>query len=402
MEMMRTEGNINLATLDAVTLAALMAKRIAPHAAQYDRENRFASESIQLLQQSGYAALTVPQAYGGRGVGLYELVRAQERLAMGDGAVALSIGMSLIKIIGQVAKPTWPKPIYEKVMRAAVERGALVNSVASEPKLGSPSRGGKPETIAVPDGQGGWYITGHKTFASLAPILDFIIVTATLQDGSEAVGRFMIERGEGVIVKETWDSLGMRSTGSHDMLFERAYVAPEGLLSLTGGGGEAPSSPPSQKVPTQSPYFSLPVAAAYLGVAAEAHQAAVRFAAKRVPPALGYALTKVGSIRDKLAENERELRAARIMLYTTAQRVEADPTLQDDELKLDIYVAKHTITNNAISVVDRAMRIVGGFALASGGVLERAYRNVRAGLLHPPADDITSRVLAAWTIEANA
>lgn len=387
---------------DPLALADALAEQIAPRAAEYDRENRFAEESLRALQRSGYAALTVPTEFGGLGVGLYDLVRAQERLAMGDAAVALSIGMSLTILAQQATNRTWPLPIYERVMRAAGERGALVNSVASEPNLGSPSRGGKPETVAIPQPDGGWRITGHKTFSSLAPLLDFIIVTATIQDGTDVVGRFVVERGAGIHVRETWDSLGMRATGSHDMLFEGAYAAPDSLLGRTGGGGEAERSGAANGVPTPNPYFALPVSAVYLGAAAEAHQAAVRWAARRVPPALGHPLTELESIRDKFAQNEVQLRAARMMLLDTARRAEASGKTMDDALKLDIYVAKHTATNNAIAVVDRAMRVVGGAALASGNPIERAYRNVRAGLLHPPADDITSRTLAAWTLAANS
>ncbi|MBA3533188.1 MAG: acyl-CoA/acyl-ACP dehydrogenase [Ardenticatenales bacterium] len=380
-----------------LALAAQMATVIAPHAARYDRSGEFAEESIRLLQRNGYAALTVPKEYGGMGAGLYELVRAQERLAMGDAAVALSIGMSLLKLAQQADKQSWPLPIYEKVMRAAVARGALVNAVASEPLMGSPSRGGKPETVAVPEGDG-WRISGHKTFASLAPMLDFIDVLATIKDGTDDVARFMVERGEGIRIKESWDSLAMRATGSHDMIFEGAWAGPGSLLSRAQGGGEAEGKV-ATGVPITNPYFALPVAAVYLGAAAEAQQAAVTFARNKVPPALGRPLALVETIRATLAENERELRAARMMLYDTARRVEAGRGEMDDELRLDIYVAKHAASNNAISVVDRAMRVVGGAALARGGALERAYRNVRGGLLHPPADDITSRVLAAWVFE---
>lgn len=382
---------------DPLALAEAMAEKIAPLAEQYDRTGDFAEESLRRLQHSGYAAMTVPTEYGGPGVGLYDLVRAQERLAQGDAAVALSIGMSLLLFVQEGVQPAWPRSLAERVMAAVLERGALVNSVASEPNLGSPSRGGKPETVAVPDGAG-WRITGHKTFASLAPMLDFILVTATIQDGSNDVGRFMVERGEGVHVIETWDAMGMRATGSHDIRFEEVWAAPDSLVSRQGGGGEARGEAKRGGVPAPNPYFSLPVAAVYLGIAQEAQQAAIHYAATRVPPALGRPLTEVESIRATFADNERELRMARLLLHDCARRVEASHGKLDDPLKLDIYVAKHTATNHAISVVDRAMRVVGGSALVRGNVLERAYRNVRAGLHHPPADDITARVLAAHVV----
>lgn len=388
----------NSTTRNVTAWAAELAEAIAPRAAEYDRENKFAFESIRYLQKQGYAALTVPKEYGGIGAGLLDLCRAQEQLAMGDAAVALAFGMSLIKIGQQAWQRTFPLPLYEKVMRAAVERGALMNSVATELNLGSPSRGGKPETVAVPAPHGGWHITGHKTWCSLAPVLDFIIVYATIKDGTDEVGRFLVEPNDGLEVIETWDSMAMRATGSHDMRFTNVYVPEAHLLGRGGTGGKGDSGSPSA-VPLPDPYFSLPVAAVYLGVAADAHRAAIEFAATRVPLALGKPLTSVERIREELAKNEADLRAARLLLYTVAAEVEANPEMWSDDLKLDIYVAKQVVANNAIAVVDRASRIAGGAALSSGSVLERAYRNVRAGLNHPPADDVTARVLAKWTIE---
>jgi alkylation response protein AidB-like acyl-CoA dehydrogenase len=390
-----------IATTDTRTItgwAAELAAAIAPRAADYDRENKFGLESIRYLQEQGYAALTVPVEFGGTGAGLTDLCRAQEQLAMGDAAVALAFGMSLIKIGQQATHRTFPEHLYEKVMRAAVERGALINSVATEPNLGSPSRGGKPETVAVPAPEGGWHITGHKTWCSLAPVLDFIIVYATIKDGTDEVGRFLVEPGDGVEVVETWDSMAMRATGSHDMLFKHVYVPEDHILGRGGKGGKGAGGG-SGMVPAPDPYFSLPVIAVYLGVAADAQRAALDYAANRVPLALGKPLTSVDRIRESLAQNEADLRAARRLLYTVVREVESSNGDFSDELKLDIYVAKQVVANNAIAVVDRATRIAGGASLATGSVLERAYRNVRAGLNHPPADDVTARVLAKWVIE---
>jgi alkylation response protein AidB-like acyl-CoA dehydrogenase len=378
--------------------AAELAAAIAPRAADYDCENKFGLESIRYLQEQGYAALTVPVEFGGTGAGLTDLCHAQEQLAMGDAAVALAFGMSLIKIGQQAAQRTFPEHLYEKVMRAAVERGALINSVATEPNLGSPSRGGKPETVAIPAPEGGWHITGHKTWCSLAPVLDFIIVYATIKDGTDEVGRFLVEPGDGLEVVETWDSMAMRATGSHDMLFKNVYVPEDHILGRGGKGGKGEGGG-SGMVPAPDPYFSLPVIAVYLGVAADAQRAALDYAAHRVPLALGKPLTTVDRIRESLAQNEADLRAARRLLYTVAREVEKANGELSDDLKLDIYVAKQVVANNAIAVVDRATRIAGGASLATGSVLERAYRNVRAGLNHPPADDVTARVLAKWVIE---
>ena len=78
------------------------------------------------------------------------------------------------------------------VARDVVANGALLNNAASEPATGSPTRGGKPETHAKEDDQG-WIINGRKTFTTLAPILDYFVVSASI-DGTDEVGNFLIKR----------------------------------------------------------------------------------------------------------------------------------------------------------------------------------------------------------------
>lgn len=378
-------------------LADDLAARFAARAATYDREGSFPWEDLDDLRHTGFLALTVPRVYGGWGASLYELVRALERLGMGDGAAALAFAMSLLKIGEQAAARTWPEAAFARVCRAAVDRGALINSVASEPALGSPSRGGRPATTATPTGAG-WRISGRKSFATLAPALDFLIVTAAIEDGSGDVGNFLIERGPGVAVEETWDTMGMRATASHDLLLDGVAVGPEGLLERKGRGRRAEGG---DGVPRMNPWFALSVAAIYLGVGAAAHREALRFAQARVPTGLGAPLATLDLVQQRLGQMELHLRAARALLHSTA-RAASVPGALDDETMLDIYAAKQVATNGAIEVVDLAMRVVGGVSLSRSLPLERFYRNVRAGLFHPPADDVTLRVLAQAALAREA
>src|SRR3954466_15767418 len=99
-------------TLD---LAAALAERFAPRADEHDRNGTFPFENYADLHTSGYLRLVVPPAYGGGGADLFELALAQERLARGDGATAIAVGMTL-HVIGALAETgSWPQPIFEAV-----------------------------------------------------------------------------------------------------------------------------------------------------------------------------------------------------------------------------------------------------------------------------------------------
>ena len=103
----------------------------------------------------------MPEEFGGHGADPLELALAQERLSRGDGSVGLGSWMHLGLIARQSSTRTWPAAVFERICREIVEDGALINSAASEPALGSPSRGGLPSTTAVRTSDG-WQIQGAK------------------------------------------------------------------------------------------------------------------------------------------------------------------------------------------------------------------------------------------------
>ena len=205
-----------------------LAAKFAMRAAEHDRQGTFPYENYADVRAAGLPALVIPPEYGGWGANLLETVLAMEALAIGDGSTALNVTMHM-QTLGELAETrSWPPALFELICRQAVERGALINSIATEPELGSPSRGGKPKTIAVPvdDGaQKAWLLSGRKSFGSMSPTLDYMIIPAVLQDGSEEVARFVVPAGIGVEIEETWDAMGLRTTGSHDVILRNVRVA---------------------------------------------------------------------------------------------------------------------------------------------------------------------------------
>src|SRR5579859_4885204 len=160
---------------------------------------------------------------------MLEFVLCQNALARGDEAVALGINMHLMSVANASQPGHWPEPLYRRVMREVVEEGALLNSAAAEPEMGSPAGGGRPLTTATRV-EGGWLINGRKTYTSLSPILRYFIVLATIgenEQGAVEVGQFLVRNGRGVRIEPTWDVLAMRATASDDIVLEEAFV-PDG------------------------------------------------------------------------------------------------------------------------------------------------------------------------------
>src|SRR5699024_7448645 len=149
------------------------------------------------------------------------------------------------------------------------------NRAATEPATGSPTRGGKPETTARKD-RDCWIINGRKTFTTMAPGLDYAIVTASIKDEDKICGFLIPCDKEGVRVENTWDTLGMRGTRSDDLILNNVVVSDEARVETMEMGSKK-----------RSPMgWLLHIPASYLGVAEAAKNFAVTFAKEYHPNSL--------------------------------------------------------------------------------------------------------------------
>src|SRR4051794_23872126 len=160
---------------EILQIASDLAQRFSERAAEHDAEGSFPYENYDDLRAAAYPCLSLPTDLGGWGAGMLDCVLAQEALAMGDGSTALAMTMHVQTVGAAATAENWPPSLITMLAEQIRTRGALVNSCASEPELGSPSRGGKPSTTARRDGSD-WIINGRKTFASMSPALDYFII----------------------------------------------------------------------------------------------------------------------------------------------------------------------------------------------------------------------------------
>ena len=358
-----------------------------------DRTNGFSFDHIEALRGIGYPAYTVPQEYGGLGISLPEMLLYQERLAMGDPAIALGMGWHVSTMADLSARRPWEERKFERLCRAVADSGALVNKAATEAATGSPTRGGKPETTARRISDGKYVLNGRKTFTTLAPVLDYVIVTTTLQP-DDAYAEFLIRMdAPGVSIDPTWRMAGMRGTASHDLVLENVVATEEELVVKR-------ESAARKNVPVSfssaNPYL-LHVPACYLGIALAARKEAMKFAAAYQPNSLDRPILYVPHVGQKLAQIDLELSAARHYLYGIAARWEDEPERRE-QLAAELGPVKVKVLQAALTAVDLAMRIVGAHGLAESHPLQRLYRDVRFGLSNPPMEDMVLLQMAQQAV----
>ncbi|MFD0867961.1 MULTISPECIES: acyl-CoA dehydrogenase family protein [Paenibacillus] len=361
-----------------------LADGFAEEAHRVDAEHDFAYAHIEALRRLGYFSYTVPADEGGEGISLYEFVLYQERLAQGDASIALGVGWHLGVVYDLNHKKQWTEAALTDLNEKIVKDQHLVNRAATEKASGSPTRGGKPLTTAKRRQDGSYVLNGRKTFTTLSPVLDHFIVTASVE---EDTAEFLIPRNTaGLRIEETWHTLGMRGTASHDLVLEDVVLPESALACLL----------PKKSASAATPYL-LHIPACYLGIALAARKEAIKFAYSYHPNSLPAPIIHLPNIVQQLGQIELELHAARHFLYSVAARWDRQ-VLPPERLNAELNAVKVTAVQTAMSVVDKAMRIAGAHSLALDHPLQRLYRDVRFGLHNPPMEDAVLSMLGKLAI----
>lgn len=366
---------------DSLTLARQLAAEIAQRADAADRAGQLPAEDVAALRESGYLTLSVPRECGGAGLSLGECVEAQLVLAQGSGSTAIVAAMQ-IHVFGNARETdAWTPPYLERFSRLAVEEGALFNGIASEPMLGSPSRGGRFHTFAEPHAQG-WCINGHKNWSTGGRHLTHLLVSLSI--GEEAGLMLVPNHLEGVEWAETWrDSLSLRASDSHDVFFKDVIVPGDNLIPRARSDKRTPNA-----------WFPMLMAATYLGVALAARDAIIRYALDRVPTALGKPIATLPKIQRQIGEIDLQLQAARLLLVDTAHQWRGDPVMYPR-----IVAAKHLASETALSATEAVMRVAGGNAISHSQPFERFFRDARGAIAHPPTGDTALEIIGKAAID---
>lgn len=332
---------------------------IEDRAAAHDAEASFVSDNMELVRQAGMLTAAVPMELGGGGLDQRELGAMLRALARRCGSTALALSMHTHLVAALAWR--WRKDGSTEPMlrRLVAERLALVSSGGSDWLDGS------CRAEPVP---GGYLISGRKIFASGAPGGDMLLTTAVLREGDEStVIHFPLAlAGPGVTLVDSWDTLGMRGTGSLDLVLEDVFIPEERISVRRPAGRWHPAMHAVSKIA-----FPL-IYSVYVGIAEAARDRAVELLAKR----------SLGPDAELLVgEMETELAAARLAL--------ADMLAASDEdepgpaATSRVMIGRTLVGRAAIRTVEKAMEAAGGAGFYRKAGLERMFRDIQAARYHP-------------------
>lgn len=349
---------------------------MAEEAASLDASGDFPHRNIDVLRRRGFLSLAVPQQYGGPGASLAELQQAIAAIAWGEPATALIVCMQYLHHLRLAENTHWAEPLRQRVFDDALTNGGLINSLRVEPDLGSPARGGLPQTIASRNSRG-WLINGHKIYTTGIEGLSWLALWARSDDNPPLVGSWLVPAdSEGISVVKSWDHLGMRATGSHEVVLKNVQVSAGHAVDVWPA--DEPPAPDAEQFRLFANRHTALLAAIYDSVARAARDWLVAWLGARVPGNLGQALSSLPRVQEKVGQIEGLLLVNRALLENAAKLGFS---------AIEANLAKVTVTDNAIQAVNLALELTGNHGLSRQHPLERHYRNVLCGRVHTPQND---------------
>ena len=365
----------------ALAAAGALVPALAGRAADHDAAGVFPAADFADLRTAGLLGLMVPPRLGGPGAGFADYAEVAMELGAGAGATALVFNMhasvtgALAQTPDDVARAMGVPESYfamrDRALRQAAD-GALFAVAMSERGVGSRL---SQLTSSYEPIDGGFHITGSKTFVSGAGHADVYLVAARRGD---AVSHFLVPAGPGLTVERTWDSMGMRATGSDDLHLD-VTVGADALL----GGIEGLTLLLAQVMPQ---WLVASYAAVYVGVARSAVTAAVAHLQARK-------LTALPAVRARVGRAEARVEAARLVVLEAARRVDSAPG--DPETNRWVWRAKLLAGETAMDVAASMLEAAGTSATRRGSPLERIFRDARCGSLQPATSDVCADWLGA-------
>ncbi|WP_395308139.1 acyl-CoA dehydrogenase family protein [Mycobacterium sp. AMU20-3851] len=345
------------------TAAAFAAKRLAPHALEWDETKHFPTDVLREAGELGMGAIYCGEDVGGSGLRRIDAVRIFEELSAADPALA-----SFISIHNMCA---WMVDTYgsQEQRKTWIPRLASMEALASycltEPGAGSDASAVR--TKAVRDGDE-WVLDGVKQFISGAGVSDiYLVIARTGADGPKGLSAFLIEKDTpGLSFGTNEAKMGWNTQPTAQVIMEGARVPADAMLGgLDGEGagfGIAMNGLNGGRIN---------IAASSLGGARTAYEKAAGYVRDR--QAFGGALIDEPTIRFTLADMATALETSRMMLWRAASALDAG---SPDKVEL-CAMAKRYVTDACYEVADSALQLHGGYGYLKEYGLEKIVRDLR-------------------------
>ncbi len=350
--------------------------RVAPVAAELDREQKFPYDLVAELADLGVMGMTIPDEYGGGGSDTVSYAIAIEELTRIDSSVAITVA-------AHHSLGTLPMYYYgsEEQKREWLPDLASGKGLAAfgltEPGAGSDA-GATRTTAELRDGQ--WIVNGAKIFITNAGTEITKCVTVTARTGEDEISNIVIPNGApGYSVSAPMHKLGWRASDTRELSFDDCAVPEGNLLGPRGKG--------FQQFLEILDGGRISVAAMGVGLAQGAYDLGYRYAQERQQ--FGKPIARFQAVQFKLADMATEIEAGRALVYKAAW-------LKDQGRDFALAAAQAKLYTGELSnrVVNSALQIHGGYGYMEESAIARLYRDQKILEIGEGTNEVQRMVIA--------
>jgi alkylation response protein AidB-like acyl-CoA dehydrogenase len=350
---------------------------IEPHAAEWDREERFPRELFGKLAELGLMGVCIPDEYGGAGADFLSYVLVLEELSRADAGVGVTVAVHT----SAVTLPILLFGTDEQKARFVppLARGEQLGAFAlTEPEAGSDA--GALRTRADVDGDG-WTITGTKQWITNGAYAGTFLLFARTDPetpGARGVSAFVLD-GEDVQATKEHEKLGLHSSSTVDIVVNGARVGRDRLLHEEGKGFAVAM--------VTLDGGRIGIAAQAVGIAQAAYDVARAYALERRQ--FGKRIGEFQAIQWKLADMSTEIDAARLLVYRAAELKQRGEPHTEAGAKAKLFASGVARRHTA-----EAIQILGGYGYTKDFPVERYYRDAKITEIYEGTSEIQRLVIA--------
>jgi isovaleryl-CoA dehydrogenase len=335
--------------------------RIAPLAAEIDRDDRFPIELWPEMGELGLHGITVEEEWGGLGLGYLEHVVAQEEVARASASVGLSYGAHSNLCVNQVRR--WGNDDQKRKYLPGLISGEHVGALAmSETSAGSDV---VSMQLKAEKSGNGYRLNGHKFWITNGAYADVLVVYAktTPDAGSRGITAFLIEKGmEGFSIGQKIDKVGMRGSPTSELVFDDCFVPAENIMGPENGGVGVLMS--------GLDYERAVLAGIQLGIMQACLDVVIPFVRERKQ--FGKPIGSQQLMQAKVADMYVALNSARAYVYMVAKACDAGKTTRFDAAGAILLASE-----SAFKVAGEAVQALGGAGYTKDWPVERFMRDAK-------------------------
>jgi isovaleryl-CoA dehydrogenase len=361
-------------------------ERIAPRAAEIDRSNQFPRDLWPALGAQGLLGVTVPERFGGTGLGYLAHVVVMEEISRASASVGLSYGAHSNLCVNQLALngSDAQRERYLPRLLSGEHVGALA---MSEPGAGSDVVSMQLRAERAGDG---YLLSGRKMWITNGPDADVFLVYAKTDAaaGARGISTFIVERGTpGFSTAQKLDKLGMRGSGTCELVFEQCRVAADSIVGSENGGVRVLMS--------GLDFERVVLAGGPLGIMAAALDVVLPYVRERRQ--FGQPIGSFELMQGKLADMYAALNAARSYVYCVARACDAGTVTRRDAAACILFAAER-----ATQAALEAIQALGGNGYINDYSAGRLLRDAKLYEIGAGTQEIRRMLIGRELFEAAA